>query len=155
MTVKLKGPHADHDPTASGGLVRGCGNYRVTPMKLGYLFNPVYRGFSNLIANQTSNFTAAARAYTITAHASRNGLAMAGVTMKLTGARTLSCTTSSNGTCQFTRLPAGGSYTVTPSSSGFTFTSRSRTYGYLTTNVTASFTAAPVTGIQGGGTRQQ
>jgi hypothetical protein len=44
---------------AFSGLASG-GNYTVTPSLTGYTFTPTSRGFSNLSASQTQNFTAAA-----------------------------------------------------------------------------------------------
>lgn len=154
VTVKLTGTRALTATTNSLGAFSftglPTGNYRVTPTKLGYLFTPANRSYNALSANQTAaNFTAAARTFTITAKATASGLALAGVTMKLTGSRALTCATSVNGTCAFPNLPAGGSYTVTPSRTGFAFTPARRVYNYLTANVTASFTASPVVAILG------
>ena len=153
VTVKLTGTRVLTRTTGSLGSFsftgRPVGNYTVKPTKLGYLFTPAYYSYSNLSASQTAKFTATARTFTITAQATINSLAMSGVTMKLTGSRTLTCTTSPNGTCQFPNLPAGGSYTVSPSKTAFTFTPPSRTYSYLTRNLTASFAASPVIGSRG------
>jgi hypothetical protein len=154
VTVKLTGARALTRTTDSSGAFSftglPTGNYRVTPTKLGYLFTPANRSYTALSADQTTaNFTATARTFTITAKATSAGLGLAGVTMRLTGSRTLTCTTSVGGTCLFANLPAGGSYTVTPSRTGFTFTPVRRVYGYLTANVTASFTASPVVAILG------
>lgn len=151
VTVKLTGTRVLTTTTNSLGVYSftglPTGNYRVTPSRLGYVFTPAYRGFTSLSANQTAaNFTATARNVTITAKATTNGLAMAGVLMKLTGSRAASCTTSPNGTCQFANLPAGGNYTVAPQRVGFTFTPRSRAYINLTTNVIATFAASPAAG---------
>ncbi|MGB7925497.1 MAG: M12 family metallo-peptidase [Pyrinomonadaceae bacterium] len=154
VTVKLTGTRALTRTTDARGAFSftglPTGNYRVTPTKLGYLFTPANRVYNALSANQTTaNFTATARTFTITAKATSGGLGLAGVTMRLTGSRTLTCTTAINGTCLFSNLPAGGSYTVTPSRTGFAFTPARRVYAYLTANATASFTASPVVAMLG------
>jgi hypothetical protein len=154
VTVKLTGTRVLTRTTGTLGSFSftglPAGNYTVKPTKLGYLFTPAYYSYSNLSANQTVRFTATARTFTITAQATVNSLALSGVTMNLTGSRTLTCTTGPNGTCQFPNLPAGGSYTVSPSKTAFTFTPSSRTYSYLTKSPTASFAASPVIGSRGG-----
>jgi hypothetical protein len=149
MTVKLTGPRTLTAITNSLGNYTFTGlppgNYRVTPSRLGYVFSPAFRAYNNLSANQTAaNFVAAQRNFTITAQA-RNaaGVGVSGVIMKLTGMRTLTCTTGATGLCKFPNLPAGGSFTVTPTKTGVTFTPVTRVYSSLNANVTASFTAAP------------
>jgi hypothetical protein len=154
VTVKLTGTRTATVTTTSTGSYQftglPTGNYRVTPTKLGYLFTPAYRAYTSLSANQTAaNFSAVAHTFTITAKATLNGVGLAGVTMKLTGSRTLTCTTGATGSCQFLNLPAGGAYTVTPSKTGFTFTPTRKVYSYLTANQTAAFTATATVGFQG------
>jgi hypothetical protein len=68
-----------------------------------------------------------------------------GVTMTLTGSQTGSVATSGNGNYSFTGLAAGGTYTVTPSLTGYTFTPPSQVFSNLSADQTANFTATAVT----------
>ena len=67
----------------------------------------------------------------------------AGATVSLSGPTTASTTADSNGNFKFSRL-ASGSYTVTPSKSGYTFTPGSLTISFTGSSVSGlSFTASP------------
>ena len=63
-----------------------------------------------------------------------------GATVKLTGAATATVTASATGTYTFSNL-ANGSYTVTPSKTGYIFTPASTTVTVNSANVTANFTS--------------
>jgi hypothetical protein len=65
-----------------------------------------------------------------------------GVTVKLSGSRTATATTLADGSYKFTNLPAGGTYTVKPTLSGYNFTAASRSYSSMSANqMTTNFTA--------------
>ena len=148
VTVKLTGSRTLTQTTASGGNYSFAGlptgNYAVTPVRAGYTFNPAQASFNSLSANQTAaNFTATANSYTISGRVLVGTSPLAGVTVKLTGSRTLSATTDSLGNYKFVGLTGGGSYTVTPSKLGYKFTPVSRSFTALSINqTTANFTAA-------------
>ena len=147
VTVKLTGTRAATVTTDASGNYSFAGlptgNYTVTPSKLGYLFTPTKLSFTSLSANQTAaNFTAAQRNFTIRGRVTLGTSGLSGVTVKLSGARTLTATTNSLGDYSFANLPAGGNYTATPSKSGFTFTPVRRAFTYLRADQTSSnFTA--------------
>ena len=96
------------------------GSYTVTPSKSGYAFSPTSTAVTISGANQTGkNFTATSTAtYSISGTVS--GATASGVTMSLTGAATATTTTDTSGNYTFSGL-ANGSYTVTPSKSGYAF----------------------------------
>ncbi|HEX8650066.1 MAG TPA: carboxypeptidase regulatory-like domain-containing protein [Pyrinomonadaceae bacterium] len=148
VTMKLTGSRTLTQTTASGGNYSFAGlptgNYTVTPVRAGYTFNPAQASFNNLSANQTAaNFTATANSYTISGRILIGTSPLAGVTVKLTGSRTLSATTDSLGNYKFAALTGGGNYTVTPSKVGYKFTPVSRTFTALSANqTTANFSAA-------------
>ncbi|HEX8071863.1 MAG TPA: alpha-amylase family glycosyl hydrolase [Pyrinomonadaceae bacterium] len=72
------------------------------------------------------------------------GAPIVGATVALTGSRTATTTTDTQGN-YFFNVPAGGNYTVTPAKQGFNFTPPSYTVNDPTTNQTAlNFSAAPV-----------
>ncbi len=75
-----------------------------------------------------------------------SGAIAAGVTMNLTGAATATTTTATGGTYTFAGL-ANGSYTVTPSLSGYTFSPTSIAVTISGANQTGkNFTSTAVTG---------
>ncbi len=81
-----------------------------------------------------------------------SGAVASGVTMTLAGAGSATTTTASDGTYTFSGL-ANGSYTVTPSLSGYTFTPASRSVTISGANQTgANFTSATATSYAISGT---
>jgi len=77
------------------------------------------------------------------------GSGPSGVTMRLDGGRIESTTTARAGVYAFTRLAAGGDYTVTPSKAGYTFRAVDQFFKSLIGNETAAnFRAASVEEIR-------
>jgi|SRR5687768_4679190 len=71
--------------------------------------------------------------------------ALSGISVTLTGTRSLATTTDANGAYAFVDLVRNGDYTVTPASSGYTFSPESRFFYALSGDETASdFYATPV-----------
>ncbi|MGA9751599.1 MAG: carboxypeptidase regulatory-like domain-containing protein, partial [Acidobacteriota bacterium] len=124
VTVNLTGAASATTTTDTSGNYTfsglANGSYTVTPSKSGYTFSPTSLAVTISGANQTGkNFTATSTAtYSILGTVS--GDTASGVTMSLTGAATATTTTAADGTYTFSGL-ANGSYTVTPSKSGYTF----------------------------------
>jgi hypothetical protein len=110
------------------------GSYTVMPTKAGYTFSPASAPVTVSGGSVTgTNFSAR---YTISGVVTRTG----GVTMNLTGGAIATTTTGVGGAYSFGGL-APGSYTVTPSKTGWTFTPAATTLT-VSTNVTgASFVA--------------
>ena len=109
------------------GLVNGA--YTVAPALAGYSFSPVNRNVTISNANVTAqNFTGtAAVTYFIRGTVKNSfGRMMSGVTMRLTGSATMTILTDATGNYQFSGL-FPGTYTVTPSYPGITFSPASRT----------------------------
>src|SRR5262249_17203047 len=79
-------------------------------------------------------------AYTISGQITFSGAGLSGVTVTLSTGPT--ATPGSSGNYSFGNLPAG-TYTVSPSLSGYTFTPPSTTFTNITANQTANFTAVP------------
>jgi Carboxypeptidase regulatory-like domain len=115
------------------GLSDG-GTYSVTPIAAGYTFTPstitVTVNGGNAIGQ---NFAATAltnATYSISGTvATSGGSALAGVTITLSGAASGTTTTDANGNYNFGGL-ANGSYTITPSLTGYTFSP-----AYLTVSI--------------------
>ncbi len=87
-----------------------------------------------------ASFTTAGPSITGTITPAASG---SGATVTLTGAATGTTSVDVNGNYSFTNL-ANGSYTVTPTKSGFTFTPPNRAVAISGANGTADFTAQPV-----------
>jgi hypothetical protein len=102
------------------GLVDG--SYTVTPSKSGYTFSPTSVDIALAAANVTDqNFTASGVANTYSVSGTVSGAIVAGVTISLRGGTgIISTTTDVNGNYSFTAV-AEGSYELTPSKTGYTF----------------------------------
>jgi hypothetical protein len=83
-------------------------------------------------------------AYTISGRITNNNVGLSNVTVNLSGSTTTSTTTDSNGNYQFSSLPIGGNYIVTPSLVGHSFSPAVRSYNNLTSNQTADFVSCLV-----------
>jgi len=123
-TVTLSGAaSATTTADASGnysfsGLANG--SYTVTPSKAGFTFSPASTAVTINGANQTAiNFTASAVTYSIsgTITPAANGV---GATVTLSGAAFATTTADASGNYSFSGL-ANGTYSVTPSESGYLF----------------------------------
>ena len=98
------------------------GTYTVTPSKSGFTFSPPSRTVTVTGANVTGvNFTAAVQTQTWTITGTLSPAASgSGATVTLSGAASATTTADANGTFSFSNL-ANGTYTVTPSKAGVTF----------------------------------
>src|SRR5688572_1682013 len=121
-------------------LLQG-GTFTVTASKPHFTMAPASQTFNNLNSNQVLDFTATATNaafHTISGQVTNNGVALANVTVTLSGSQPGLRTTDSNGNYSF-ELAAGGNYTVTPSIIGFTFAPPSQTFNNLSAPQTADF----------------
>ncbi|MBI5963343.1 MAG: fibronectin type III domain-containing protein [Chloroflexi bacterium] len=104
----------------------------VVPSKLGYIFSPVSKNYSNVLANQTAqNYLTTHITYTISGNA---GVAGATLSYVDNGAKT--AVADSAGNYSIT-IPYGWSGTVTPSKSPYYFTPTARDYLNVVANVSA------------------
>jgi hypothetical protein len=123
--------------------LRQGGTFTVTAGKPHFTMAPVSQTFNNLNSDQVLNFTATATNaafHTISGQIAENGVALAGVTVTLSGSQPGLRTTDSNGNYSF-ELAGGGNYTVTPSLLGFNFGPPSQTFNALSANQAANFAA--------------
>jgi hypothetical protein len=147
VLVSLSGAEASTAVTDSTGnfsfdeLPAGQ-DYQVSATKQHYSFAPQSFTFNDLNGNAQTNFSA-----TLNRHAVRGnvtyagGAPAAGVTMTLSGAQSATTTTDSNGSYVFANLPAGASYTVTPTKAHHSFSSSSLTFNNLSADVSGNFAA--------------
>ena len=121
------------------------GTYTVTPSNAGYTFTPASQPVTINGANQTAvNFAA----QSVTSLSISGTIAPTagggGATVTLSGSSSASIVADANGNYSFTGL-ASGSYTVTPSKSGYTFTPANQIVTLNGANQTAvNFTAQAV-----------
>jgi hypothetical protein len=120
------------------------GSYTVTPNKTGFVFTPTNTAVTVSGANKTANFSSAA---TFTISGTISGTGGNGATVSLTGAATAATTASASGVYSFT-VP-NGTYTVTPSKTGFVFTPASAAVTVNGANKTANFSSAATFTISG------
>lgn len=98
------------------------GNYTVTPTKAGTVFAPTSLAISVNGANAIgANFTATSAATSYSISGAVSGDTLSGVTVTVSGTATASATTDASGNYSITGLQ-DGSYTVTPSKTGYAFT---------------------------------
>jgi hypothetical protein len=149
-TVSLTGTSsATTTASASGaftftGLAKG--NYTVTPSHTGFTFNPASLAESVTTANITGvNFADTAVApQTFSISGTISGSGGSGATVSLTGTSSAATTANASGVYTFTGL-AKGTYTVSASHTGFTFSPASLAEAVTTANITgANFTATAV-----------
>ncbi|HZH32581.1 MAG TPA: carboxypeptidase regulatory-like domain-containing protein [Pyrinomonadaceae bacterium] len=150
VLVTLTGAQSATTTTDAAGHyafnVPAGGSYTVTPALANYAFAAPSRSFNNLSANQTANFTATRKAFTIGGLIGDNNNApLAGVTVTLSGAQSATTQTNADGVYHFDRLNAGGNYVVTPGRSFYSFNPASVAFDNLSGNQTANFAGAPVT----------
>lgn len=111
------------------------GIYVISALKVGYVFTPTSQTITVSGANITTSFTVALQTYSIGGMIAGSG--GAGTTLRLSGAATASTVASATGTYIFSGLPSG-SYTVTPSQTGYT---------YSPTSQSTSVSGASISGI--------
>ena len=123
------------------------GSYTITPSRSGYSFSPVNRAVTIGTANVTGqNFTGTATTTTYSISgtvATSGGTGISGVTVSTGSA---SATTSSTGAYTISGL-ANGTYTVTPTLTGYTFSPVNRSVTISSANSTGqNFTGTASTG---------
>ena len=129
-TVTLTGPTTGTTTTDVNGnyifTVETNGAYTVTPTKTGFQITPTSTNVTVASANVTANFTAA-QLFTLsgTITPATNGT---GTTVTLSGSSTGTATADVNGNYSFTVI--AGTYTVTPTKTGFGFTPSHRQCHY-------------------------
>ncbi|MBJ6725023.1 Ig-like domain-containing protein [Geomesophilobacter sediminis] len=148
--VTLSGPNAlSLTATANASGVYSftslsTGSYTVTPNKAGFTFSPASQPITISSGSVTANFTATA----VTTYSITGSIAPAsggsGTLLTLSGTAVGNTTADASGTFSFTGLN-NGSYTITPSKSGFSFTPASQAVTINGSNVSGVAFAASAT----------
>jgi hypothetical protein len=150
-TVTLSGARAATQTADSSGkyIFNGLANgtYAVTPSHTGYTFSPNSQAATIHKANVTGvNFTGTTQGATYSISGTISpAVAANGTAVMLSGTAAATTVTNASGNYTFSGL-AKGTYTLTPSNSGYSFTPASH-------NVTIN--AAQVTGVNFSGTAQK
>ena len=125
MTLSGSGSGTTTTDTSGNYTFSGLSNgtYTITPSKSGYAFTPSSKSVTISSSNKTGqNFTARVVAtYSISGTVTLSGSGLSDVTMTLSGSGSGTTTTDSSGNYSFTEL-SNGTYTITPTKSGYTFT---------------------------------
>lgn len=117
-------------------------NYTVVAELEDFTFTPENTTFEDLSENQVRNFIGNRTKFDLAGTVSdENGDPLGDVTVKLTGSKTSSAVTDSQGGFMFADLPASGSYTISVDKQHYTFTSDSQTFVQPVDNVMAVFGA--------------
>ncbi len=148
VVMNLTGAENGQTQTDSNGLfsfvnlIDGA-NYNVQPQSVGHLFNEYSEDFLAVTGETTVVFTGTASVFQIGGRvADSNGDGLAGVTVTLEGAFADEVATDATGNYLFTALPADGSYFISPSGAGLSFSPGELSVGALTSDVSGvDFTA--------------
>jgi len=144
VTVALSGVASKKTTTDANGnytfTILGNGSYTVTPSKTNYVFSPTNRSVTVNGANVAGqDFTGTT--FSVSGTITSGGGPLAGVTVALSGTASKTTTTNSSGNYIFTTI-GNGSYTVTPSKTGYSFSPLNRSVTVNGANVTGQdFTA--------------
>ncbi|HEX8474910.1 MAG TPA: DNA/RNA non-specific endonuclease [Pyrinomonadaceae bacterium] len=132
---------------ASGGSVPNTTVYvRFAPTGLGGRGGNITHESAGAETRNVAVSGTGVNGYTISGTVTSNtGTPLAGMTVNLmSGATTVATTTTdANGNYSFPGVAENGTYTVTPSGAGFTFTPPSQSFSNLNANQTANFSATP------------
>lgn len=116
--------------------------YTVVPVLDNFTFTPENKKFENLSENQVVNFTGRRNVFDLTGTVTdENGAALGGVTVTLTGSKSSTTVTDSQGGFRFLDLATGGIYTVTVEKEHYTFPNSSQTFAQAVDDVTVVFGA--------------
>ena len=146
MAVTLSGSQSGATTTAADGSysfnLPADLTYTLTPSFLHYTFNPPALTISNLISNQTVDFSGSLNRYKIVGRVTNtNNYGIGGVSISLSGSVGNTTTTDSNGDFSFPNLPEGGTYTVSPVPKYYSFDKASYAFDNLIADRYAGFIA--------------
>lgn len=142
LTGSLKVTGAtDADGNYSFQNLKPGGSYTIVPVKTGVSFTPTSRSFSNINSDQIADFTGTAPAVRVSGRVlNANTGGVSGVTVTLSGTQSGSVLTDSGGNYNFPNLPAGGTYTVTPSRGSDKFVPSTKTFTNVFSDQSINFT---------------
>ncbi len=117
--------------------LRAGDSYTITPGAQ-MNFKPASRSFNNLRRNESADFVVPSEAYRISGRVMSASRPLSGVKVMLEGSMLTSTTTDANGNYSFSKLRAGGTYTITPRAQA-SFSPPSRSFNNLRRDDSADF----------------
>jgi hypothetical protein len=147
VAVTLSGSQSATTLTDEAGLYHfsnlpTSGVYSVAASKQHYIFAQPSQAVVNPAGAQTVAFDASLDRFSIAGRlADAGGHGLSGATVTLSGSHDATTKTDADGFYTFAGVAAGGNYTVTPSSTRFTFAPASQTFSDLGSDHTANFSA--------------
>jgi hypothetical protein len=148
VAVTLSGSQSATTLTDEAGLYHfnglpTSGVYTVAVSKRHYTFVPTEQSVVTPAGSQTVGFTATLERHRIDGHiADKADRPVQGATVTLSGEQEATTTTDARGDFSFAGLAAGGDYTVTPSSTRYTFAPASQTFEDIEGDRYAAFNGA-------------
>jgi protocatechuate 3,4-dioxygenase beta subunit len=145
VAVTLSGSQSATTQTGPDGSCRfdnlpTSGVYTLNAGLRHYTFASPVQTFTTPAADLRADFATTINRHQISGRLTdETGRAIAGATVTLSGAQSDAATTDADGSYSFTDLPAGGDYTVKPSSALYDFGGASQTFDDLSGDVDASF----------------
>lgn len=149
VTVSLSGGSSSSVTTDGTGDYRfsglSNGTYTITPSLTGHTFNPGSISVTVSGGNRSNNdFSAIPTTFSLSGWVTQSGAGLSGATVSLTGSSSATTSTDAYGNYFFQGLPPG-SYTVTPTLSGYTFEPEFSTISITNSNKEHNdFTAMPI-----------
>lgn len=148
VKIMLSGAKLDSTTTDAHGKytfsnLPAAGSYTITPQPGATMsFNPPSRSIDKLTKDESADFNLVPPVlYKITGQVLDTGKPLRDVSIQLSdGSKVLPAKTDQNGQYAFNGLPAGGSYTITPSKPLVVFNPLSRSINKLTKDESADFT---------------
>ncbi|MDQ1728447.1 MAG: hypothetical protein QOD33_572 [Pyrinomonadaceae bacterium] len=140
VAVTLSGSQSQSMATGADGqysfaALRSGGNYTVTPVLASYSFSPASVSFADLDSDQTQDFVSTSVTYTIGGIlVGANNDPIAGAAVVLSGSQQRSTVSDATGSFAFAGVPGSGSYIVTPTRLGNSFSPAFVSYSYLSGN---------------------
>lgn len=137
IAVSLSGSQTVTTATDAEGFYRfdglpTSGVYTLAVAKRHYTFDPQAQTFVTPGADVRADFAATLNRHSISGRlVAPSSAGIAGETVTLSGSRSATATTDADGTFFFGDLPAGGSYTLTPSSTLYTFSPAAQSFDDL------------------------
>lgn len=132
-------------PGSSFGTGPGAVTFQVTANSGAPRTATILAGGQNVVIAQAGTMTITGQVI------SNSGTALPGVALALSGGKSGTASSDSGGNFAFSGFTSSGTYTVTPSLTGYAFVPTSQTFTNATTNPTANFTAWPLPQISGVG----
>ena len=118
-------------------------NYTIVPSLADFVFTPVQTTFNDLSEDRVLDFDCKLTSFSLTGTVTdENGDPITDATVQLTGSKSFTMMTDSQGMFRFTGLPTSGSYTVAVDKRHYSLETSSRSFAQPIDNVEVAFSAS-------------